>query len=241
MSTNLSPQKRAWITRREKQKSNLYYKNIEGKEKNAFRNKKVDLYINSGITNGNFGFLPSITCKDIILVKERYPASNYNFIGCEFDKDTFSAINYMLNVKEVPSFALFKLDVLNLIKTSFEGEYAHFDIDLCQTFSKYKNYVEEALKRKIVQKGGIISFTFSCRDVGIKKTAESILGKTEFQKLDKKLKASKNANEIRGGYTLPTINKWLKKICGKNFEVAVEPFTYMDTCSMVAGSIRRIN
>ena len=124
-----------------------------------------------------------------------------------------------------------------MIKTSSEDEYAHFDIDLCQTFSKYKHYIEEAMKRKIVQKDGIISFTFSCRDKKIKEVAREILGEEEFNKISAKLNSS---NGFKGGYTLPTINKWIKAICGNDFEIAVAPFTYLDTCSMVAGSVRRI-
>lgn len=237
MNETLSPQKKAWITRRENQKKDLYYKNVDGHAKEAFRNKKVDLYINSNITNGNFGFLPSVTCKDIMLIQTRFPNSCYNFLGCEFDEETFRQINHMLDSKSVPSFALYNLDVLNLIKTSSEDEYAHFDIDLCQTFSKYKHYIEEALKRKIVQKDGIISFTFSCRDKNIKEVARETLGEEEFNKISEKINKS---GVLKGGYTLPTINKWIKEICGNDFEIAVAPFTYLDTCNMVAGSVRRI-
>ena len=99
------------------------------------------------------------------------------------------------------------------------------------------NLTPEAMKRKIVQKDGIISFTFSCRDKKIKEVAREILGEEEFNKISAKLNSS---NGFKGGYTLPTINKWIKAICGNDFEIAVAPFTYLDTCSMVAGSVRRI-
>ena len=64
-----------------------------------------------------------------------------------------------------------------------------------------------------------------------------ILGEEEFNEISEKIN---KLGALKGGYTLPTINKWIKAICGNDFEIAVAPFTYLDTCSMVAGSVRRI-
>ena len=41
------------------------------------------------------------------------------------------------------------------------------------------------------------------------------------------------------------VNKWLKELCGKNFKIAIAPYTYSDSKNgvggrMVFGSIQRV-
>jgi hypothetical protein len=236
--------KLAWETRRENEKNGVGFKfsNVDGESKIATRNSKVDLYIKSGVTSGNFLLLPSQTCADIFLINERMPKNNFSFKGCEIDKKSFKVANKKakdngLNLMLFESGIETYIDrVIGLGETDY---FAHADIDLCQTFSMYKQVVEKTMNNNLVKKGGIISFTFCARDVNIKKTALEILKKTRFNELDKKVAKDKQSNN----FSLPTINKWLDKLCKDNYKIVVEPYTYSDSKKgnhMIHGSIQRI-
>lgn len=238
--------KLAWETRRENEKNGVGFKfsNVDGESKIATRNSKVDLYIKSGITSGNFLLLPSQTCADIFLIKERMPNNKFSFKGCEIDKKSFKVANKKAKENDL-NLALFNVGIETYIDRVIElGEvdyFAHADIDLCQTFTTHKQIVEKIVNNNLVKKGGIISFTFCGRDVNIKKTALEILKKTKFNEVNKKVEKDKQSNN----FCLPTITKWLDKLCKDTYKVVVSPYTYSDSKSkkggtMIHGSIKRI-
>lgn len=236
--------KKAWDTRRENEKNGVGYNftNVDGVEKIKSRNQKVDLYKNSGITSGRLLLLPSQTCADIFLINEKIPNNKFKFVGCEIDKKAFRLADKKRIANNL-NLTLYKLGVENvvdgLIQYVGEDALAHADIDLCQTFTKYKSVIEKIVDNKLVQKGGIVSFTFAARDVNVKKTALEILKKTAFNQLAYKVEKDK----INNNFALPVINKWLTKLCKKGYKVVIEPYTYSDSKRgnhMIHGSIQRI-
>lgn len=250
----LSPAKKAWITRREnaerlkaeqeraknsarakkawetiRSKQALPFKNEDGENKKLCRTKKAELYKNSGLTSGRVLILPSQTCADIYEIDAKIPKNNFKFIGCEIDNKAFKVIQKKIkNEKLDDRLFMFNTDITRVLKSAIEGGYSHIDLDLCQSFRTFKHTVEIAVNEKLVKKNGIISFTFSTRDVKGRSIAKEILG-----------------DDVQNGYTITMVNKWLKELCGKNFKIAIAPYTYSDSKNgvggrMVFGSIQRV-
>lgn len=227
--------KKAWKTRilngTDKGWGKKEYKfNNEGDHKKAQREEKALAYKNSGVINGNLLFLPSHTCKDMTVINKLLPNNKYNFIGAENNKKVIKVLLKRIN-KENLNLSIYPKSISEIVKSSPEDNFAHIDFDFCETFSKNKETLEYAIKNNIVKTNGIISLTFSARDLNIGKVAKKILGKTQYKRCKE--------NKTLG---ITSVNKFVKSL-SKNYIFINEPHIYRESKKhnpMIFAMIQRV-
>ncbi len=231
--------KRAWKTRRLNgnahisgwAKKEFKFVNTEGINKNKTREEKARAYLHSGLSQGNLLFMPSQTCKDIEIINRVIPKNKFIFIGSESNSKAVKEIVRKVR-KEDLNLCIYPKSIKSLVASSSVDSFSCIDFDFCETFSRHKGILQQALSKNIVKKGGIIAMTFSARDINIKKTAESILTRSQLK--------SAIDNKRMG---ISTIKRFVEQQGKGNYEFISDLRTYREgkhTSPMIFGIIKRM-
>lgn len=209
--------KKAWVTRLKNQKK-FKFKNTDGINKIEFRKIKALAYKELALTDGNLLLLPSQTCADIYEINHIIPYNNFHYIGAEINKHAVKEIKNKI-VKDNLNLIIYPDKIQNLIKSSVKNQYLHIDLDLCGTFSKNHQLLEDVIKNDLVKVGGVISSTFSVRDAKIKITSKRILGCVKYRK---------ELNKCNSCLIKPTIKEFIKINGRQKYKIIYKPTIYTD-------------
>jgi len=197
-------------TKKPKKETNTFT-NFDGVNKTFGRNLLADRIKETGII-GRVLTLPYSSCIFELLLLDKI-SKDFTFVGCEHNPDTYyemlkTVIKHKINMACIPN------DLIETVKRSKEGDYAHIFADYCGQFDTYAEDIKLILKKKPIQVGGIFAFTVSNR----KANKDSIID--EMNKLEPI--GVRDGNLVEHG-----IRTFLTKYAKNNFATLVS-YPYKD-------------
>lgn len=141
-------------------------KNYEiSKEKEPVRAETVKEIKESSIKEGLILTLSADQClteKAIHAIKK-----GYKFLACEIDETVFSKLKKNIAEQELNYIRPILSPIGEIINLAAKDSFAHVILDYCKTIKEFGGEIQTAIKKRIVQKDGIIMVTLCQRAAGI--------------------------------------------------------------------------